>query len=127
MKKKFSKKWKSSKQPRKQRKYRYNAPLHIRQKMVAAHLSKKLREGLKKRSLEVRKGDRVKIMRGDFRGLQGSVTRVDLNKLKIYIDTAKRKRVSGQEVFAPIDPSNVEIIEIKQDDRMRLKRMGVKK
>ncbi|MCD6381372.1 MAG: 50S ribosomal protein L24, partial [Candidatus Aenigmarchaeota archaeon] len=68
MEKKFSKKWVSSKEPRKQRKYRYNAPLHIRQKLVSAHLTKELRNELGIRSLPVRKNDRVKIMRGKFKG-----------------------------------------------------------
>ena len=123
MKKKFSKKWISSKQPRKQRKYRYNAPLHVRQKLISAHLSKKLREELGIRSIPVRKGDRVKIMRGQFKGKEGNVTKVDLKKLKIYIDVAKRKKVSGQEVQVPIDPSNVMIIELNKEDKKRLKRI----
>ena len=48
MKKKFSESWKSSKQVRKQRKYRYNAPLHIKQKFVNVHLAKELRKKYKK-------------------------------------------------------------------------------
>lgn len=127
MRKKFSKKWISSRQPRKQRKYRYNAPLHIRQKLVSAHLSKKLREELGIRSLPVRKGDKVKIMRGSFKGKEGTVTKVDLKKLKIYIDAAKRKKVSGREVQVPIDPSNVMIIEVNKEDRKRLKKVKRKK
>ncbi len=123
MKKKFSKKWISSKQPRKQRKYRYNAPLHIRQKLVSAHLSKKLREELGVRSAPVRKDDTVKIMRGKFKGKEGKVTKVDLKKLKIYIDVAKRKKVSGKEVQVPIDPSNVMIVDLNREDKKRLKRV----
>ncbi|HOV52389.1 MAG TPA: 50S ribosomal protein L24, partial [Methanothrix sp.] len=46
-------------QPRKQRKERYTAPLHRRQKYMHAPLSKALREELKKRSAELRKGDTV--------------------------------------------------------------------
>jgi len=127
MRKKFSKKWISSKQPRKQRKYRYNAPLHIRQKLVSDHLSKELRKELGIRSLPVRKGDKVKIMRGQFKGKEGKVTKVDLKKLKIYIDVAKRKKVSGQEVQVPVDPSNVMIIELNKEDKKRLKKIERKK
>jgi len=123
MKKEFSKKWISSKQPRKQRKYRYNAPLHIRHKLLSAHLSKKLREELKTRSLPIRKGDKVRVMRGKYKKVEGTVTKVDMKKLKIYIDSVKRKKVSGKEVLVPIDPSNVEIIELNKDDPKRLKRL----
>jgi large subunit ribosomal protein L24 len=123
MRKKFSKKWISSKQPRKQRKYRYNAPLHIRRKLISSHLCKKLREELKIRSLPIRKGDRVRVMRGKYKKVEGTVTKVDLKKLKIYIDSVKRKKVSGKEVLVPIDPSNVEIIELNKDDPKRFKRL----
>lgn len=127
MRKKFSRKWISSKQPRKQRKYRYNAPLHIRRKLVSAHLSKKLREEYKRRSIPIKKGDKVRIMRGNYKGMQGSVIKVDLKKLKVYVDCAKRKKASGQEVYVPIDPSNLEIIELNLEDKKRLKRLKKKK
>jgi len=67
MKQKFSTTWKASKQPRKQRKYSANAPLHIKRKMLSANLSKPLREKHKIRNIEVRKGDKVIIMRGKFK------------------------------------------------------------
>lgn len=121
MKKKFSRHWVSSKQPRKQRKYRYEAPLHTRQKLVSAHLEKKLRQSYGTRSLPVRKGDEVVVLRGEFRKKKGNVIRVDLKKLKIFVDGVKRKKVSGQEVELPIDPSNVMITKLNLDDRMRKK------
>ncbi len=121
MQKMFSKHWVSSKQPRKQRKYRFNAPLHLRQKMISVHLDKALRKMYKKRSIPVRTGDEVIIMRGEFRKERGKVTKVDMKKLKIYIDSAKRKKVSGQEVEASIDPSNAMITKLNADDKKRQK------
>ena len=55
MKKTHSTKWKASKQPRKQRKYRFNAPLHISGKFLSTHLSPELREVYKRRSIRVKK------------------------------------------------------------------------
>lgn len=123
MRQKFSTSWASSKQPRKQRKYRYNAPLHLRQKLVSAHLSPSLRERLGKRSLPLRKGDEVVVMRGSKAGTRGVVDSVDLNKLKVYVDTIKVKKVDGSEVHSPIHPSNIMIVEAKMDDKMRMKRL----
>ncbi|RLJ09647.1 MAG: 50S ribosomal protein L24 [Candidatus Aenigmatarchaeota archaeon] len=120
MRKKWSREWISSVQPRKQRKYRYNAPLHIRHKLVSAHLSKELRERYGKRSLPVRKGDEVKVMKGKFKGVVGTVSRVSLKKLKVYIDEVKVKKSDGTEVMAPIDPSNLMIIKLNLDDKKRL-------
>ncbi|MEK6887563.1 MAG: 50S ribosomal protein L24 [Candidatus Aenigmatarchaeota archaeon] len=121
MKKNFSIKWISSKQPRKQRKYRYHAPMHVRQNLMHAHLDKFLRKDYGKRSLTIRKGDEVMIMRGGFRGIKGKISRVDMKALKVYVDSAKVKKVSGQDVEAPIDPSNVIITRLNFDDKKRRK------
>ncbi len=119
--KEFSVKWKSSEQPRKQRKYRYNAPMHVRRRLINAHLEKSLRKEYKKRSLPLRKGDEVFISRGEFAGTRGKISRVDMKKLKIYVENAKVKKVSGQEVEAAIDPSNLIITRLNLDDRKRKK------
>ena len=57
MKKQFSTQWNASKQPRKQRKYLANAPLHKRHKFMSANLIKELRKKYGKRNFPVRKGD----------------------------------------------------------------------
>ena len=64
MKKEFNKEWKASNQPRKQRKYRWNAPIHLREKMLSSHLSKDLRKKYSRRSFGLKKGDTIKIMNG---------------------------------------------------------------
>lgn len=120
MKKLWSKSWVSSKQPRKQRKYRYNAPLHTLRKYLAAHLSKDLRKKYGKRSLVVRKGDKVKIMRGKFKKQEGEVTKVDVRKGRIYIKGIAKKKIAGTEVQLPINPSKVMLIELNLEDSKRL-------
>ena len=60
-------------QPRKQRKALYTAPLHIRRKIMSANLSKDLRADIGKRSLPIRVGDKVQVVRGDFKGHEGKV------------------------------------------------------
>jgi large subunit ribosomal protein L24 len=110
-----------SKQPRKQRKARYEAPLHRRQKWLAAHLSKELREKLKtkRRNVPVREGDRVKIVRGGHSGKSGKVTRVDVRYAKVYVEGIVRKKGKGGEALVPIDPSKLLIIEAGFSDKMR--------
>jgi len=117
----WSKHWKSSKKPRKQRKYVYNAPLHVRHKFLSAHLSKELREKYNRRSFPVRKGDEVEVMKGKFKKITGKVNRVDMNKIKVYIDGITRKKVDGSEVQVPIHPSKIKIINLNLDDKKRLK------
>ncbi len=119
MKKKFSTNWKRSKQTRKQRKYRYNAPLHVKQKFVHAHLSKELRKRYKKRRIGLKKGDKVKIVRGQFRKHTGSVERIDLKKTRVYVSGTDVTKKDGSKTTYHIDPSNLIITELNIDDKMR--------
>ena len=126
MKTKFSRSWKKSKQPRKQRKYRRNAPLHIKQKFVAAHFSKELRKKYKKRSINLRKGDSVKVTRGQFKNKSGKVDEVSLKKTSIYISGIEIVKRDGTKARYPIHPSNLIITEVNMDDKIRNKIIGRK-
>jgi len=126
MKQTFSKTWKSSKQPRKQRKYRANAPWNIRRKMMSVNLNKELRKKYEKRNVPVRKGDVVKILRGKFKKKQGKVTEVDYGSLRVVIEGIQVKKQEGSKVNVKQQPSNLQIIEINMDDKKRMKALGVK-
>lgn len=121
MKSKFSSSWKRSKQARKQRKYRFNAPLHIKQKFVSAHLSKNLRGKYKKRNLNLRKGDNVKVMRGQFKNKTGKVEEVNLKKTLVYIGGIEVTKKDGTKTRYPLHPSNLMITDLNLDDKMRQK------
>ena len=114
-----AKTWKSSTQPRKQRKYRANVPLHARVSLVAVHLAKELRTSLGKRAIPVRKGDKVKICRGQFKGKIGKVERVDLKELLVYVSGAETLRKEGGKSLYPLQPSNLIILEASLDDKQR--------
>jgi len=118
--KKFSKAWKSSKQKRKQRKYRYKAPLHIRHKFVAANLSKELRKRYYRRNLPLRKGDSVRIMRGSFKKKTGKISNVNLRNLKVFIEGIQQSKRDGTKVNVPFEPSNLQIIELNLEDKKRM-------
>lgn len=119
--KKFSRSWKSSKNRRKQRKYRLNAPLHLRKKFLSAHLNKDLRKKYNTRSLSLRKGDEVKVMRGDFKGEEGKVNRIDTKNKKIYVEGIEISKKDGTKAFRPFKPSNLMITKLNTDDKKRLK------
>ena len=108
-----------SKQPRKQRKARYNAPLHIRQKFMGARLSADLSKEYGTRSAAVIKGDSVKVMRGDFKGTEGKVQTVSLQDSTITVDGVISTKVDGTEVPRPIYPSNVMITKLELKDGRR--------
>ncbi len=116
----------SSKKPKKQRKKQATMPLHQRKRLVSAHLSKELREKLGIRSLPVRKGDTVKVMRGQHKGKTAKVTAVDLRKARVYLENITRKKVNGSEVPIPFNASNLMIIALDRSDEKRLKRVKEK-
>ena len=126
MKTKFSSSWIKSKQPRKQRKYRHNAPLHIKQKFVSVHLSKELRKKYSKRSMNLRKGDSVKVARGQFKNKTGKVDEVSVKKTSVYINGIEIVKKDGTKARYPINPSNLIITEMSMDDKMRGKIIGRK-
>jgi large subunit ribosomal protein L24 len=103
-----------SRKPRTQRKFRYTAPLHIRKKFVHVHLSKELRTKIKKRSIQAKSGDKVRIMRGKFKGKEGKISKIDLSESKIFVEGITQKKANGKEVPIPIDPSNLMIIELTE-------------
>jgi len=124
MKRKFSTHWKSSKQPRKQRKYVANAPLHIKMKLVGVNLSKELRKKYQKRSVPLRKKDVVKIMRGKFRGKKGKVMKVALKTQKVEVEGIQIKKQDGSKVNVKLRPSNLQIIELNVEDKKRNKALS---
>ncbi|MDO8556698.1 MAG: 50S ribosomal protein L24 [Nanoarchaeota archaeon] len=117
--KKFVSSWKSSSSPRKKRKYQAQAPLHIKRHFLGAHLAKPLRVKLKIRSVAVRKGDAVKILRGQFAGKSGKVENVDTRRSRVFIDVAFMLKRDGSKVFYPLHPSNLLVTELMLDDKWR--------
>jgi large subunit ribosomal protein L24 len=113
--------------PTKQRKMLYDAPAHMRHRLLAAHLSQDLRASHEVKSLAVRSGDTVRVMRGDHRGVEGKVTRVDLAKYRIYVEGLTREKVDGTTVFLPVHPSKVVITRLNLDDKWRKKILETKK
>jgi len=124
MKSKFSNKWNSSKQPRKQRKYKANAPLHTKHKFLSAQLSKILRKKYDKRSLPVRKGDEVLVMRGSFKKKKAKITTVELKRTRVSLENIQRTKKDGTKVNVWFAPSALQIQTLSLDDKKRISALG---
>ncbi len=127
MKTKFSASWKKSKQPRKQRKYRYNAPLHVKQKFMHSRLSKELQKKYEKKTFSLRKGDKVKVIRGQFRKHENKIEEVNLKKCRVYVTGIEITKKDGNKTRYLIHPSNLIITELNMDDKMREKVLNRKR
>ncbi|MEK6828052.1 MAG: 50S ribosomal protein L24 [Nanoarchaeota archaeon] len=119
--KNFSSTWKSSKKPRKQRKYMLSAPLHIKKKFVQSHLSKDLRKKYSKRSIGLRKGDKVRIMQGQFKKHEGKIEMINLKKTKVFVNGVELTKRDGTKRLFALHPSNLMITELNLEDKLRQK------
>ena len=107
-----------------QEKALYNAPAHARGKHLSASLSKDLRAKVGKRSLPIRTGDKVSVVRGDFKGHEGEVLSVDYTSYKVTIEDVTLSKPDGTATFLPVDPSNLVIIDADLKDDRRIKNKG---
>lgn len=124
--KKFSRTWKSSRKPRKQRKYMVSAPLHTKHKFMHSHISKELRKKYGKRSVGLRKGDKVEVMRGKFRKHEGKVESINLKKTRVFVSGAESTKKEGTKKLLALHPSNLMIKELNLDDKFRQKSLEEK-
>ncbi len=97
----------------------FNAPAHIRHKLMAAPLSSELAASRGIKTLPVRKGDTVRIQRGDNKGFEGKVSQVDLKKYRIFLEGLTREKVDGTNIFISVHPSKVQIRNLNLDDKWR--------
>ena len=113
-----------STQPRKERKTLYNLPVHKNRARIAAHLDGPLLEKHGKRSTTLRKGDTVRIMRGEFAGISGKVIDVNTRTGKVTVDGVTVSKAKATQVARPLDPSNLVITKLDLTDPLRRKALG---
>merc|ERR1712168_974604 len=103
LKMKFNKMVTSSR--RKMRKRHFNAPSHIRRKIMSSSLSKDLRAKHNVRSMPIRKDDEVQVVRGHYKGQGGKVVQVYRKKFVIHIERIHRDKANGASTHVGIHPS----------------------
>lgn len=94
---------------------------HKRDKFLGANLSENLREQHRKRSMRVIKGDTVRILRGEYVGIEGKVEKVNTEKSTLSIEGVQREKIRGGNVKVQVHASNVQIISLNTDDDYRIK------
>lgn len=87
--------------------------------MLKCKLDEFLQEEHGIKTLVVKKGDLVKIMRGQFRDTEAKVTRVDYKDIRVYLDSAVVTKADGKEAPVPVHPSNLMIVKLELDDERK--------
>src|SRR6185503_2356985 len=96
---------------------------HKRDKFLGANLSENLREQHSRRSMRVIKGDTVRILRGEYVGIEGKVEKVNTKRATLAIEGVQREKIRGGNVKVPIHASNVQIVALKLGDPLRQKKI----
>ena len=105
----------------------FQAANHFRSKQLGATLSKELRKKYGRRSVRVIKGDTIRVMRGEFKGIDGKVTQVSTEKNSIAVEGIKREKLKGGNVDIYIHTSNVMITGMNLNDKWRQNRLEKQK
>ena len=121
MKKSFSSHWKASKQPRKQRKYLSNAPLHLMHRFLSTPLSKNLRKQYGKRNIPIKKGDEVLVMQGKFKKKRAKVSSVDRKNRRVTLENTQRTKKDGSKVNVYFRAHALQIQELNLEDKQRIR------
>jgi large subunit ribosomal protein L24 len=94
-------------------------PKHQRNKMVGAVLEESLRKQYGRKNIRVVKGDSVRVMRGEYKGIEGKVEKVNTEHATFHIEGIQREKIRGGQVKVPIHSSNVMVISLNLDDEYR--------
>ncbi len=90
-------------------------------------MSKELRDKHGMRNITIRKGDEVKVMRGNFKGKQGKVTKVEMQKKRVSVEGVQRKKKDGTKIDVWFHPSALMIRTLNLEDKKRIKTKMEKK
>jgi large subunit ribosomal protein L24 len=116
-----------SARPSKQRKRRYSAHSWQKHRLLAAPLSTELRTTYGRRSVPVRAGDTVRIVRGDFSGVEGKVSDVDTGRQRLFVEGVTREKVAGTSEKVSVHCTKVMITRLNLDDKWRADSIKVSK
>jgi len=114
--------------PTKVRNYQiYRATMATRSKQLGSPLSKELQKKYGKRSMRVILGDTVKVMRGEYRGVDGKISKISTLDNSIAIEGVKKEKSKGEKFDVLIRSTNVVITNLNLDDHWRKTKLEGKK
>ena len=98
-----------------------------KQRKMAAGFSKDLRSEYGVRGSSLRKGDTVRIAKGDYKGHEGKVSSIDLTSLKITVEGVQMSKMDGTKKNVLISPSQATITKLDLSDKRRKKSFDEKR
>ena len=105
----------------------YHPTFHTRSKQLGSQLSEELRKKYGKKSVRVIEGDSIKIVRGEFKGVDGKISKVSTKKSSVAIEGVKKEKTKGDKFDVYIHTSNLLVTGLNTDDKWRIEKLEGKK
>ncbi len=101
----------------------YLATFQTRSKQLGSALSKDLQKKYGKRSVRVNEGDSIKIVRGEYKGVDGKISKVSPQKNSVTIDGIKKEKTKGDKFDVYIHTSNLLVTSLNSENRWRIAKL----
>ena len=105
----------------------YRATFHTRSKQLGSQLSDDLRKKYGKKSVRVIEGDSIKIVRGEFKGVDGKISKVLTKKSSVAVEGVKKEKTKGDKFDVYIHTSNLLVTGLNTEDKWRIAKLEGKK
>ena len=101
----------------------YQATFQIRSKQLGSSLSKDLQKKYGKKSTRAIVGDTITILRGEFKGVSGKITKISTEKTSVTIEGVKKEKTKGDKFDVYIHTSNVVVTSLNTSDKWRISKL----
>jgi large subunit ribosomal protein L24 len=101
----------------------FQATFQTRSKQLGSALSKDLHKKYGKRSVRVIEGDSVTILRGEFKGVDGKISKISTEKSSVAIDGVKKEKTKGDKFDVYIHTSNLLVTSLNSNDKWRIAKL----
>ncbi|MGY5149139.1 MAG: 50S ribosomal protein L24 [Candidatus Nitrosopumilus sp. bin_68KS] len=101
----------------------FRATFQTRSKQLGSSLSKDLRKKYGKRSVRAIEGDSVTILRGEFKGVEGKISKISTQKSSVAIEGVKKEKTKGDKFDVYIHTSNLLVTSLSTNDKWRISKL----
>jgi large subunit ribosomal protein L24 len=101
----------------------YQATFQIRSKQLGSSLSKDLQKKYGKKSTRAIVGDTITILRGEFKGVSGKITKISTEKTSVTIEGVKKEKTKGDKFDVYIHTSNLVVTALNSSDKWRIAKL----
>jgi large subunit ribosomal protein L24 len=101
----------------------YKATFQTRSKQLGSLLSKDLQKKYGKKSTRAIEGETITILRGEFKGVSGKITKISKEKTSVTVEGVKKEKTKGDKFDVYIHTSNLVVTALNTSDKWRITKL----